>query len=253
MPMRCRAVRLALAVAAGFGTAAVATAIGAPARHVGDAPVVLAAASLSEVVPAIDPAARISVAGSDQLAFQITQGAPADVFAAASPRYPQQLFVDGLVLRPRPFATNSLVMIVPRPNPAHITGLAQLDDQGVKLVIGDRGVPVGDYARTALGRLGLAGALANVVSLEPDVKGVVTKVALGEADAGFVYATDVRPVRRKVRAFRLPATAQPDVEYQVAVVAGAPHPDAARAFVRRLLSPAGRATLVRYGFGVPAR
>lgn len=223
-----------------------------PARQASDAPVVLAASSLTEVFPAIDPAARFSFAGSDQLAFQIAQGAPADVFAAASPRYPQQLFSDGQVAQPRPFATNSLVMIVPRSNPAHITGLDQLDHPGVKLVIGDQGVPVGDYARTALGRLGLSAALGNVVSLEPDVKGVVAKVALGEADVGFVYATDVRAVRGKVRAFRLPAAAQPDVEYQVAVVTGAPHPAAARAFVRRLLSPAGRAVLVRSGFGVPA-
>jgi molybdate transport system substrate-binding protein len=81
---------------------------------------------------------------------------------------------------------------------------------------------------------------------------VAAKVALGEADAGFVYATDVRPVRRKVRALRLPAAAQPDVEYQVAVLARAPHPAAARAFVRRLLSPTGRRILVDHGFRVPA-
>jgi len=222
------------------------------ASRAGDQPTVLAASSLTKVLPAITPGARFSFAGSDTLAFQIQQGAPADVFAAASPRYPQQLFRQGLVSQPRPFASNSLVMVVPRANPAHITGLADLTRDGVRLVIGDTGVPVGDYTRQALARLGLSDALRNVVSLEPDVKGVTAKVALGEADAGFVYVTDVRPVRGRVRAFRLPAAARVDVEYQVAVVARAPHPAAARAFVRRLLSPAGRRALVDHGFGVPA-
>lgn len=241
--------------AAACGTPAVPTrTAAASSTRVADGELtVLAAASLTEALPAVAPHARFTFAGSDQLAFQIQQGAPADVFAAASPKYPQQLFAAGLVGRPQPFATNSLVMIVPRANPAHITGLDQLARPGVKVVIGDQGVPVGDYTRAALGRLGLSAVLGNVVSNEPDVKGVVAKVALGEADAGFVYATDVRPVRGKVRAFRLPAAAQPDVEYQVAVVARAPHPAAARAFVRQLLSPAGRAALVRFGFGVPAR
>jgi molybdate transport system substrate-binding protein len=217
-----------------------------------DEPTVLAAASLTGVLPAINAAARFSFAGSDTLAFQIQQGAPADVFAAASPKYPQQLFAQGLVAQPRPFAINSLVLIVPRANPARITGLRDLSRDGVRIVLGDQGVPVGDYARQALAALGLSGVLRNVVSLEPNVKGVAAKVALGEADAGFVYATDVRPVRRKVRALRLPAAAQPDVEYQVAVLARAPHPAAARAFVRRLLSPTGRRILVDHGFRVPA-
>ncbi len=216
-------------------------------------PTVLAAASLIDVLPAISARAHFSFAGSDTLAFQVQQGAPADVFAAASPKYPQQLFAQGLVTRPRTFATNTLVMIVPRANPAHITAVRDLARRGVRLVIGDTGVPVGDYARQALARMGLSRALANVVSMEPDVKGVTGKVALGEADAGFVYATDVGSVRTRVRVMRLPATAQPDVRYQVAVVAHAPHAAAARAFVQRLLSPAGRRALVAHGFGVPAR
>ena len=216
-------------------------------------PTVFAAASLTEFLKRFDPRPAYSFAGSDRLAFQIGQGAPADVFAAASPRYPQQLFAQGLVLTPQPFATNSVVLIVPRANPARIASLQDLTRPGVRLVIGDAGVPVGDYTRAALTRLGLQAALGNVISNEQDVKGVVAKVALGEADAGFVYATDVRPVRRRVRVFRLPAAAQPDVEYQIAVVRSSRHPAAARAFVRRLLSPAGRRALVDDGFGVPAR
>ena len=155
---------------------------------------VFAAASLTEVFPAIDPRPRFGFAGSDQLAFQIQQGAPADVFAAASPKYPEALYKQGLVEKPIPFATNTLVLIVPKSNPAGIHSVTDLTKPGVKIVIGDPSVPVGSYTRTVLSNLGISAAvLKNVVSQETDVKGVVAKVALGEADAGFVYVTDVRP------------------------------------------------------------
>jgi molybdate transport system substrate-binding protein len=102
-----------------------------------------------------------------------------------------------------------------------------------------------------LARLGLAGALRNVVSEEQDVKGVVGKVVLGEADAGFVYVTDVKPVATKVRSIAIPARAQPSVRYQIAVVAASNHRGAARAFVRRVLGEAGRGQLRTAGFIVP--
>src|SRR5439155_23890128 len=122
---------------------------------------------------------------------------------------------------------------------------------GIKLVVGAPGVPVGDYTRKALAKLDLTSVLAHVASQEPDVRGVVAKVALGEADAGFVYATDVRSVARKVRTIALPARAQPVVRYQLAVVRTSRNADAARAFVARVLGPSGRATLRRFGFGLP--
>jgi molybdate transport system substrate-binding protein len=212
---------------------------------------VFAAASLTDVLEAIDPDARYNFAGSDQLAFQIEQGAPADVFAAASVRYPQNLFDEGLVSRPVTFATNTIVVIVPIANPAGIDDVADLTRPGLRLLLGDVGVPVGDYARAALQRLGLRQALDNVVSNEDDARAVVAKVALGEADAGLVYATDARSAARRVQTIRVPARGQPPVEYQAAVVTTSPRRAAAERFVERLLSNDGQRRLASSGFGPP--
>ena len=212
---------------------------------------VYAAASLAEVFPQIDPDARFSFAGSDELATQIREGAQADVYAAASSKYPQELFDEGLVEEPVSFASNRLVLVVPRGNPAAIESVEDVARPGTRLVIAAEGVPAGDYTRTVLETLGLSAALENVVSNEDDVKGVAGKVALGEADAGFVYATDVTPVEGKVRVFELPEGSQPPIEYQVAVVASTDDKDAARAFIERLRSDDGRSTLEAAGFVVP--
>jgi molybdate transport system substrate-binding protein len=206
---------------------------------------VFAASSLGEVLPAIDSTARYSFGGSDELAAQIRSGAPADVYASASPKYPAELHSEGIVAAPRVFATNSLVTIVRRGFPG---GLASLTRPGAKIVIAAQGVPAGDYAREALRSLGLEAVLENVVSEETDVKGVVSKVALGEADAGFVYATDVEPVAGKVRVIDVPASAQPRIEYSVAIVRPS---DRARDFVSRLFSGVGRAAFHEAGFGTP--
>jgi len=212
---------------------------------------VFAAASLREVFEALRPDAVFSFAGSDELALQIREGAPADVYAAASPRYPQELFAEGLVEAPIVFATNRLVVVVPADNPAGIAAVADLLAADVRLVVGAEGVPVGDYTRRVLEALGLEAVLENVVSEEDDVKGVVTKVALGEADAGFVYATDVEPVEAEVAVVELPATAQPAVEYQLAIAVATEHRAAAEEFVARVLSAEGRAALAAAGFGLP--
>jgi molybdate transport system substrate-binding protein len=212
---------------------------------------VLAASSLTSVFPQIDNAPRYSFAGSDQLAFQITQGAPADVYAAASPKYPDQLRAKGLVYRPRVFATNELVLIVPRANKADIRSVYDLQKKGLRLVIGAKGVPVGDYTRKALAALGLSSVLKNVVSQETDVKEVVAKVALGEADAGFVYRTDALADVRDLSELRLPARARPKIAYEIAVVKATKHLQAANAFVARVLGARGRLALRRAGFGLP--
>jgi molybdate transport system substrate-binding protein len=212
---------------------------------------VYAAASLAEVFPEIDPAPRYSFAGSDELATQIREGAPADVYAAASSKYPQELYDEGLVEEPVTFASNRLVLIVPRGNPAAVESVEDLLEPETRLVIAAEGVPVGDYTRTVLETLDLTAALDNVVSNEDGVKGVAAKVALGEADAGFVYATDVTPVEDDVLSFELPDDAQPPIEYQVAVVADSTDADAAAAFVDLLGSPRGREALERAGFVVP--
>jgi molybdate transport system substrate-binding protein len=235
-----------LAVAAAVAVSLAAPAAAGPVRIT-----VYAAASLTEVFPHIDTRPRYDFAGSDDLALQIREGAPADVFASASPKYTQELHRQGLVDKPRTFARNRLVVIVPRSNPAHIRTVLDLKRPGTKLVLAAASVPIGKYARQVLARLGLSGALRNLVSEEQDVKGVVAKVALGEADAGLVYATDVKPVAGKVRAIPVPARGQPTVSYEIAVVRASTHRAAARAFVARVLGEVGRGHLSAAGYLLP--
>jgi molybdate transport system substrate-binding protein len=226
-----------------------------PASVSGGTPItVLAAASLTDVFPRIAPGPRYSFAGSDQLALQIRQGAPADVYAAASPKYTQLLYRDGFVQKPVVFATNKLIVLVPRSNPAHITTVYDLRREGLKLVIGDRTVPIGSYTRQILDALGITtDVMKNVVSQETDVKGIVTKVALGEADAGFVYLTDAKPVAARTRSIALPAWAQPPVRYELAVVKASSNLAPAKAFVRKVTSKRGRQLLSKAGFGLPKK
>jgi molybdate transport system substrate-binding protein len=243
-----RVVSLASAVA--MAVSGVVAAGGAARSQESGRLAVFAAASLTEAFPALNPQPRYSFAGSDQLATQIQLGASVDVFAAASPKYPELLFQKGLVEKPIPFATNTLVLIVPKSNPAGIRSVADLTKPGVRIVVGAPAVPVGAYTQIVLKNLGIGDQVgANVVSRETDVKGVVGKVALGEADAGFVYVTDARPVRGKVLAIAIRESAQPHVVYEVAVLKNARHPVAAHRFVTQLIRKPAQDTLVRYGFG----
>ena len=209
---------------------------------------IFAAASLTNVFPQIDAKHHYSFAGSNALAAQIKQGAPADVFASANTSIPQQLYDAGLVEKPVVFTRNALIMIVPKSNPARIRSVYDLRRDGVKLVVAAPGVPVGDYTRTVLHNLGLDDALGNVVSNETDVREVLAKVALGEADAGFVYTTDARTVRGKVATLGIRWSAQPIVQYAVAVVKTSTHKAAARAFVAKLLRPWAQSKLRAAGF-----
>jgi molybdate transport system substrate-binding protein len=174
------------------------------------------------------------------------------VYAAASPKQPAELYAKGLVEKPVEFATNRLVLIVPAGNPAHIASVADVTRPGVKLVICDVTVPCGDYARKALANLGMtAAAMKNVVSQTTDVSQTVANVAVGQADAGFVYVTDAKAAGAKVRALALPAKAKPKARDYIAVVKATRHAAAARAFVAAVLSPAGQAKLRAAGFGAP--
>jgi molybdate transport system substrate-binding protein len=212
---------------------------------------IYAASSLTEVFPRIDRRPSYSFAGSNQLALQVRQGAPADVFASAAPTFTQDLFRERRVERPRMFASNSLVLAIPRSNPAGLRSVFDLRRPGVKLVIGTASVPIGAYTRRVLRNLGLTGVLSNLVSEEPDVKSIVGKVALGEADAGFVYRTDVQPVRDRVRAILIPARGQPKVRYELAVVGSSRNKAAARAWVRMILTNVRARRLLRQaGFGL---
>ena len=180
---------------------------------------IYAAASLTEVFQAFDKAQKYNFAGSNVLETQIRNGAPADIFASASPVNTQRLFGAGLLEKPVTFTANRLVLIVPKSNPAGITSVYDLKTKDVKLVIANAAVPVGSYTRTVLKKMALNSVLSKVVSQESDVKAVTGKVALGQADAGFVYATDARAVSDQVTVIRIPAWAQPRVRYEIAVVA----------------------------------
>ena len=214
---------------------------------------VYAAASLTDAFPRISKAPRYSFGGSDELYAQLAAGAPADVFASASPKWTRLARSKGLVLRPVWFATNRLVLVVPRSNPAHLRSVFGLRRSRIKLVVGSSTVPIGAYTRKVLARLRLSAALRNVVSEEPDVRSILAKVALGEADAGFVYVTDARTVRAKTRTIAIPARGQPSVRYEIAVVKSSGRRAAAQAFVRRVLGPVGRRQLRLAGFGLPPK
>jgi molybdate transport system substrate-binding protein len=220
--------------------------------------IVSAASSLTDAFTAYDQAfdggaVRFQFAGSDELAAQIRQGVKSDVFAAASPRFPEQLYAEGLVGRPVVFAGNRLVIAVPAEG-AKVASMVDLAKPGTTLAIGSEDVPIGSYTRDVLGRLGAkraAAVLANVRSEEPDVKGIVGKLTQGAVDAGFVYLTDVDATNGQLRAIELPASLQPSVAYEAAVVNGSQHAAAARRFVAGLLSGKGAAELRAAGFEPP--
>jgi molybdate transport system substrate-binding protein len=201
---------------------------------------------------------RYNFAGSQQLAVQLEQGAQADVFASADQRWMDYLRERHLTAgTPKVFAHNRLVAIVPRSNPGRIDDLQDLARRGVKLVIGAEAVPVGKYTLEMLRRLErLAGfppaygdsVRANVVSQEENVRSVVAKVQLGEADAGIVYRSDLTPrVAPSLTVLEIPEDANVVVSYPVTVLRASTASAAANAFVALLLGPEGRRILARHG------
>jgi molybdate transport system substrate-binding protein len=231
---------------------------------------VFAAASLRESFEAAAPAftrkTGISVsfnfAGSDTLETQIAEGAPADVFASANKTQMQKAADGGLLAgEPRVFARNGLVIVIPKNNPGRVSRAADLGHSGVHLVLAAPTVPVGSYARATFANLAkfpgygaafVQGVNANIVSNEVDVKAVVTKVSLGEADAGVCYLTDVTPsVAKTVSTIAFPAGAAPEATYPIAVVKAARSAAGAQAFIDFVLSPDGQAFLKDRGFIVP--
>jgi molybdate transport system substrate-binding protein len=210
---------------------------------------VYAAASLTNVFSAIDRSEKYSFGGSNALAAQIQQGAPADVFASANMTLPTTLFEKGLCSKPVVFTRNTLVIVVPKSNPADIHNIYNLTKPGVKIDIAAKGVPVGSYTLQILENMNLSSAvLKNVVSQETDVREVLSKVALGEADAGFVYSTDAKTVPGQVKVIKIPAWAQPKVQYGICVVSSSSQKPAAKAFIQRVMSKAGQKKLHTFGF-----
>lgn len=257
---------LARAISATVAACALALAVGCgegdddPTRAAEDAPelTVSAATSLktafTSYAEGFEPArARLSFAGSDELAAQIRQGVKPDVYAAANTKLPQALFEEGLVEEPKVFAANRLVLAVPARS-ATIESLDELGEEGVTLAVGAEAVPVGAYTREVLARLDPVdrkAILANVRSSEPDVAGIVGKLSQGAVDAGFVYLTDVVATDGRLKAIELPERLQPQVAYGVAVVKGAKNPEGARRFVDGLLEGDGADALRAAGFEPP--
>jgi molybdate transport system substrate-binding protein len=186
---------------------------------------------------------------SDGLATQINEGAPVDVFASASPTWVDAVQDDGPGVTGRAdFARNELAILVPYDNNAGIEGIDDLSEDDLRLVLAAEGVPAGDYAREILANAGIAGALANVVSNEEDVKAVITKVLSGDADAGIGYVTDVTPgVADQITLVPIPDDVNVVATYPIAVVSGSEEADLAQRFVDYVLG-GGQRTLAEYGF-----
>jgi len=201
---------------------------------------------------------QFSFAGSQQLALQMEQGAPADVFASADDRWMDYVREKGLVEgETAVFARNRLVVIVPKTNPARIGKLEDLVRRGTKVVLAAEQIPVGRYSREALRNLAAAPGfppeydrrvIANVVSQEENVKSVVSKVQLGEADAGIVYRSDVTPaVARYVRELEIPDQFNVIAEYPIAVTKSPRNAESARQFVTLVRSGEGQRVLRAHG------
>jgi molybdate transport system substrate-binding protein len=218
---------------------------------------VFAAASLTETFQQIGKAfqashpgvtVKFNFGGSSALAQQINQGAPADVFAAASPATMKTVTDAGGAASPTTFVRNRLEIAVPPSNPAKITSLKNLADKKFKVVLCAAQVPCGAAATKAL-----TGANLKVtpVSLEQDVKGVLTKVELGEADAGLVYKTDVNTAGGKVKGIDFPEAATAINAYPIAVLKDAPQPALAKEFTSLVTSVQGMRVLTAAGFEAP--
>jgi molybdate transport system substrate-binding protein len=229
---------------------------------------VLAAASLTEsfnemgkLFESKNPGITIafSFAGSQQLAQQLDQGAPADVFASASKKYMDAAVTSRRVNKddPKTFVKNRLVVIFPKDNKAGLKELKDLAKPGLKIDLEDKSVPAGQYSLDMLdkavkdpgyGASFKTDVLKNVVSYETDVKAVVSKVSLGEADAGIVYITDYNSAADKLGKLDIPDALNTIAVYPIAPISDSKNADLANAFVALVLSPEGQAIMAKVGF-----
>jgi molybdate transport system substrate-binding protein len=191
---------------------------------------------------------QLNFAGSDALTAQIEQGVDADIYAAASPKYPEQLQGEKLLGDTTDFATNTLVLVVPSDNPAGITKVTDIA-KGAKLVVGDPAVPIGAYTETVLGNLGIDSTSLDIVSREPAVTSILQKVKLGEADGGFVYVTDALSAGDRVKQIALPAAAQATAVYPIGIASGSKQAKAAQQWIDLVMSSQGQQALTGLGFG----
>jgi molybdate transport system substrate-binding protein len=254
----------AAAVACGDGdadratTEAPATTAEAGGAALGGSLVVLAAASLTDAFTEIgdafsaanpDVTVTFSFAASSALVTQINEGAPADVFASADEANMERLRHAGAIAGdPEVFATNRLQIIVEAGNPLGIDEVADLADPGLLFVTAAPEVPIGRYTQEVFANAGVA---VTPVSLEENVRAVVSKVVLGEADAGIVYASDVLAAGAQAEGVEIPDELNVVARYPIAVLAEAAEPELARAFVAFVVGPEGQRILASYGFGAP--
>jgi len=257
--VRTSVAALALAVLAGCGGSTTTTPRDAAAAGgaVTGTITVLAAASLrtafTELADTFEQqhpgtTVRLSLGPSSGLAQQVLRGAPADVFAAASPAQMTTITRAGAATAPATFAVNRMQVAVPPANPARISALADLARPGVTVALCQQQVPCGTVARTVLARARLD---LTPVSEEADVGSVLTKVRLGEVDAGVVYVTDVQAAGGAVRGVAIPDDVNAATSYPIAALSASANPVTARAFVDAVLSPAGRRVLAAAGFAAP--
>ncbi len=214
---------------------------------------------------AVNPNTKIefNFAGSQELRTQIEQGARADVFASADLKTMDTLHAENLIdSTPRVFARNRLVVIVPKDNKAGLKELNDLSKAGIKLVIADESVPVGKYTLQMLDTLSADAAygagfknavLNNVVSQENNVRGVLSKVSLGEADAGVVYSTDAQAALDKLGRLDVPDAFNVIALYPMALVHNAHNAPLAEKWIAFVLSAQGQAVLNKYGFVPPSQ
>ena len=259
----------ALFLAACGGDATTGTSTPTPAPSPTPAPITLnvfAAASLKESFTAIanryqqgHPGViiKLNFAGSQILEQQIASGAPADVFASADLANMKKASDAGLVGDSQVFVKNRLTVIIPTSNPGKINTLHDLANKGVKIDIEASTVPAGKYSLQVLDKMALSpqygpayvsAVKANFVSLETDVKAVVTKVQLGEVDAGFVYVTDAGAAKDKVTMIQIPDTFNVIAQYPIAVTKSAAHASDAQAFMQYILAKDAQDVLQQYGF-----
>ena len=219
---------------------------------------VSAAASLTDAFAEVESAFEVqnpevdvvlNLGSSSALREQILEGAPSDVFASANTSNMDQVAEAGeLSGEAEIFVTNSLQIAVPTGNPADVTGLEDFAREELLVGLCTEDVPCGDFGRQALDN---AGVTPSIDTNEPDVRALLTKIEAGELDAGITYVTDVLSTSGIVEGIEIPAEVNVVAEYPIATLAGAPNPDAAAAWVDFVLSDAGRAILISYGFTSP--
>jgi molybdate transport system substrate-binding protein len=251
-------VRWALALAA--VTVLLGLGCGGDEAEGGDGPrlVVSAASSMTEALESCAPEfeaaenadVRLSFAGSDELAAQIRQGARVDVYAAANTTLPEELHGEDLLSEPVEFAANEFVLAVPAGS--EIRSVEDVARPGTKVVVGSESVPIGSYTRESLAKLPPEqeeAILDNVVSKEPDVKGIVGKLTQGAGDAGFVYVTDVNATGGDLKAIDLPEELEGRVTYGAGLPTAAREPELAQEFLDGLTLGPCASALEEAGFG----